>query len=301
MVVTLSKILINNLTKSYGSTIAVKDLSLEINEGEIFGFLGRNGAGKTTTIRCILNILLPDNGTIHINESLISRDNSDFKDNIGYMPGEINIPVHYTVEAFLDYMAALKKVESNRIEEIVQRFDIPTNKKIKELSTGNKRKVAIAVAWMHDPEIFILDEPSAGLDPLYQQELYDLIFEEKAKGKTIFFSSHNLDEVQKICDRVAIINKGKLVSLVEVKDLAKSVPRELILKFKAVKEKDIEVFGSTVTQFNAEINEVTLSIDSSVSLPEIMKKVSKLDLIDFTYPPASLESYFMAEYEKEGK
>jgi ABC-2 type transport system ATP-binding protein len=296
----MSKISIDNLTKSYGSTVAVKDLSIEINEGEIFGFLGRNGAGKTTTIRCILNILLPDNGAIYIDEKLISRENSDYKDKIGYMPGELNIPLHYTVKAFLNYMASLKKVESNRIEEIVKRFDIPMKKKIKELSTGNKRKVGIAIAWMHDPDIFILDEPSSGLDPLYQQELYDLIFEEKAKGKTIFFSSHNLDEVQRISDRVAIINKGKLVSLVEVKNLAKSVPRNLILRFKSIEEKDLKIFGSSVTNFNETMNEVTLSIDPSDSLPEIIDKASKLDLIDFIYPPASLESYFMAEYEKEG-
>ncbi|MHA2251237.1 MAG: ABC transporter ATP-binding protein [Candidatus Kariarchaeaceae archaeon] len=292
-----SIILIENLTKYYGDQVGIENLTLTINKGEIFGFLGQNGAGKTTTIRCILNILIPDSGSIHVNDQLVSRDNPEIKEEIGYLPGEWYVPGGYTVGDFLDYIASLRKKPSDRIQEIAERIDLNLDRKIKQLSKGNKQKVGIVLAFMSDPSILILDEPTAGLDPLLQQEIYDLIDEEKEKGKTVFFSSHNLDEVQRICDRVAIIREGKLVSIEKVKELAEKVPRKLRALFTKITEKDLASLGDVVKSVNEETGEVEIEIFNGKSLSEILNFLTSLPLIDLSYPAASLEEYFLAKYQ----
>ncbi|MHA2250043.1 MAG: ABC transporter ATP-binding protein [Candidatus Kariarchaeaceae archaeon] len=291
-------IVISDLTKYYGSEVGIENLSLEINKGEIYGFLGQNGAGKTTTIRCILNILIPDTGKVTVNGTEINRDNSEIKENMGYLPGEWYIPGGYKVGKFLEYIATLRKNPSHRMQEMVERFKLPINKKIKQLSKGNKQKMGIILAFMHDPEILILDEPTSGLDPLLQQEVYDLLLEEKKRGKTIFFSSHNLDEVQKICDRVAIIREGELVSIETVKDLADKIPRKLIASFYEIDDVAVEKLGDKVTNFNAELKEVEINITNGDSLSDVLSYITSLGLKDLSYPPASLESYFLSKYDE---
>lgn len=287
---------IQSLTKYYGKTRGIEDLTLEIKHGEILGFLGPNGSGKTTTIRCVLNILLPDQGEIKINGELVSRDNPEIKDNIGYLPGELFIPPNYTVKGFLAYINSLRKRDAVMLDSLVKRFDIPMNKKIGELSKGNKQKVGIAIAFMNDPDIYILDEPSSGLDPLFQQELYDLIDEEKARGKTLFFSSHNLAEVQRICDRVAIIREGRLITLEKVTDLSEKVPRSLNAVVTDFDENKFEQFTDSIKGFDKETGSLDLSIKNGESLSEILRLLTSMGLKDLSYPPASLEEYFLAKY-----
>lgn len=180
----INKISISNLTKTYGEHMGIDDLSLDIKRGEIFGFLGPNGSGKTTTIRCMLNILIPNSGEIIINSELVSRENNHLKEDIGYLPGELYYPKGFTVRNLLDYIDSSKERPSRGMQEIVERFDLDTTKKIQVLSHGNKQKLGIVLAFMHDPDLLILDEPTTGLDPLLQQKLYELILEEKEKGKT---------------------------------------------------------------------------------------------------------------------
>ena len=289
----LDKIVISNLTKFYGKTVGIKDLTLTIKQGEIFGFLGPNGAGKTTTIRCILNILIPNQGSVKINGEIVSRNSSHLKNDIGYLPGELYYPKGFSVKNLIDYIESLKKKPCSRKEEILKRFNLETHKKIQALSHGNKQKLGIILAFMHDPSILILDEPSSGLDPLLQQTLYDLILEEKEKGKTIFFSSHNLDEVQKICDRVAIISEGELISVENVSDLSKKVVRHL----KAIIEDgDLTVFEKAGIEMSVEGNEISFPIRERIILNKILKLLSDMDVKDISYPPASLEEYFLLHY-----
>ena len=287
------KIVISNLTKLYGKTVGIKDLNLNIKQGEIFGFLGPNGAGKTTTIRCMLNILIPNQGSVKINGEIVSRNSSHLKNNIGYLPGELYFPKGFSVKNLLDYIESLKKKPCPRKEEILKRFNLETHKKIQALSHGNKQKLGIVLAFMHDPDLIIMDEPSSGLDPLLQQTLYDLILEEKEKGKTIFFSSHNLDEVQKICDRVAIISKSELISVENVTDLSKKVVRHLKAN---IEDGDLTVFEKAGIEMSIEGNEIIFPIKERTILNKILKLLSDMNVKDISYPPASLEEYFLLHY-----
>ncbi len=292
-----SKIRIQNLTKYYGKTCGIEDLSLEIKEGEIFGFLGPNGAGKTTTIRCMMNILLPTKGEIWINGDKVTRKNSNIREGIGYIPGEFILPENYTVDEFLSYIQNMRKRPSKRRDELVRRFSLPHKKKIGELSKGNKQKVGIVAAFMHDPNVLILDEPTSGLDPLLQQELYDLLLEAKEQGKTIFFSSHNLAEVQRICDRVAIIKDGSFVSVEEVSTLNKNTPRILDVYLKSPNEEQLKSFGDHLLKIDD--NKVRILVRHTDSIKPFLEKLLLMEPEELSYPPASLEDYFMQFYKKK--
>ena len=287
------KIVISDLTKNYGNTIGIENLTLSIKKGEIFGFLGPNGAGKTTTIRSMMNILIPSKGEIKIDGELVSRDSSHLKDEIGYLPGELHFPKGFTVKNLLDYIESLKKTPCNRRGELITRFNLDTYKKIDALSSGNKQKLGIIIAFMHDPEILILDEPTSGLDPLLQQTLYELLIEEKKKGKSIFFSSHNLDEVQKICDRVAVIKEGKLISVENVSDLSKNVVRYLNA---VIENGDMAIFEQAGIEMKREGNEISFPVKNREVLNKILKLLTQTNVKDISYPPASIEDYFLQQY-----
>lgn len=210
---------LHGLTKEYGDVLGVEALSFSVETGEIFGFLGPNGAGKTTTIRTLMGFQSPTEGSA----TVLGHDVTDrsamieAKRNIGYIPAEMGFDEGVTGERFLRYQASLKG--DTRSEELLELFDPPMDREIGEYSTGNKRKLAVVLAFMHDPDLVIMDEPTSGLDPLMQERFYEFIRDEKAKGKTFFFSSHILSEVQKICDRIGIIRNGHLVELEDVETL----------------------------------------------------------------------------------
>ncbi len=213
---------IEHLTKYYKDILGIEDLSLEIKSGEIFGFIGPNGAGKSTTIKCILNLINKTSGEIYINDQQMTKDNYELKEKIGYLPSEINLYDDFTVKEMLDYSASFyKKDISKRTKYLVKKLELDETKKIDELSFGNLKKVGIVLALMHEPELLILDEPTSGLDPLKQEAFFELMEEEKKKGTTIFFSSHNLNEVRRICDSVAIVKKGHLVEILKINKLNK--------------------------------------------------------------------------------
>ncbi|MHA2249594.1 MAG: ABC transporter ATP-binding protein [Candidatus Kariarchaeaceae archaeon] len=291
----------NDLTKYYGETIGIKGINLSIHKGEIFGFLGQNGAGKTTTLRLLLNILLPSSGSADIFGVNVSRTHPEIKEEIGYLPGELNIPGHYSVSDFLHYIASLRQKSSHRMEEIAHLFDLPMDKRVDQLSKGNKQKVGIVLAFMSDPELYILDEPTSGLDPIYQQILYDLISVEKTRGKTIFFSSHNLDEVQRICDRVAIIRKGKLVGVENVDGIAVTIPRTMTALIENLGDNDVTELldkGFKVTSSCLQTGLIEIEIGNG-GLSQALSALNKLQLIDLAYPPASLEEYFLSKYQEK--
>ncbi len=291
------KIKIQDLTKYYGKTRGIENLSLEIKESEIFGFLGPNGAGKTTTIRCMISILLPTKGEIWINGNKVTRKNPEIRENIGYIPGEFILPENYTVKEFLSYIQNMRTKPSTRRNELVERFALPVKKKIGELSKGNKQKVGIVAALMHDPDVLILDEPTSGLDPLLQQELYELLLESKKRGKTIFFSSHNLSEVQKICDRVAIIKEGALIKVEEIHTLNKNVSRVLEAQLNNPNEEQLKSLGANLLEMQK--NRVRILIPQSTSIKPFLENLLLMDPEELSYPPASLEDYFMQFYKTQ--
>jgi ABC-2 type transport system ATP-binding protein len=205
---------IQSLTRDYGKGRGVFDLSFTINRGEVFGFIGPNGAGKTTTIRHLMGFLKPEKGYCTIGGKDCWKDRADIQKKLGYIPGEMVFFDDMTGTDFLAFMARYRKVKSNgRPKELLDRFELGARSKLKKMSKGMKQKVGIVAAFMHDPEVLILDEPTSGLDPLMQSRFIELVLEEKARGKTILMSSHMFEEVERTCNRVAIIKNGKLVAL----------------------------------------------------------------------------------------
>lgn len=293
------KIKIEGLTKYYSKTRGIEDLDLEVRSGEIFGFLGPNGAGKTTTIRCMMNTLLPTSGEITISGGSVTRGNPGLRERIGYVPGELALPEYYTVDEFLNYIEAMRARPAVRRQEIVDRFNLNSNlkKKIGELSKGNKQKVGIVAAFMNDPDVLIMDEPTSGLDPLLQQKVYKLLIESKKEGKTLFMSSHNLEEVQKVCDRVGIVKDGFLISIEDIDNLNKDVPRILEARLRSPDENRLSEFGDRLLEFRKDENFVRLLIRTEDSIKDNIGILLAMDPEELVYPPASLEEFFLQFYE----
>ena len=285
---------IENLTKYYNNILAVDNLSLDINAGEIFGFIGPNGAGKSTTIRCILKLVNKTDGKIYINNKLIDQS-EDYKKYIGYLPSEVNLYGEYTVKEMLEFSAGFYNKNLNeRIKYLSKKLDLEMNKKIEELSFGNLKKVGIVIALMHEPEILILDEPTSGLDPLKQEVFFELLREEKKKGTTIFFSSHNLSEVKKICDRVGIIKNGKLVNISTVSKL-----NETDINIVTIVSKDINKF-----KLSKEINiqdkkENYIKFIYKGDINNLINFLNKIDIESLTIEEPSIEDIFFHYYKED--
>ena len=219
---------LHDVTKTYGKSRGIDNISLSIKQGEVFGFLGPNGAGKSTTINTMLDLLRPNSGSISI-FGLDSHDDSvAIRHKIGYLSGDMATDPTLTGKQYLSYAAHLHGgVESKKIKELVSRLNCETDKKIKQLSRGNRQKVGLVAALMHDPDLLILDEPTSGLDPLVQGQFNQIIRERKRAGKTTFMSSHVLSEVQSICDRVGFIRDGKLIRVSPLAELLENTPRHV--------------------------------------------------------------------------
>lgn len=207
-------LLIKNLAKYYGKILGVKDINIEVKDGEVFGFIGPNGAGKSTTIKCIMNLVNKTNGNIYIDGVENTKDNYLINNDIGYLPSEVHLYDDLTVKQMIDYNASFyKKDLTDKVNYLVKKLEIDVTKKNEELSLGNQKKVGILLAMMHSPKLLILDEATSGLDPLMQEKFYELLEEEKKKGTTIFFSSHILNEVKRISDRIGIIKNGEIIKI----------------------------------------------------------------------------------------
>lgn len=221
-----SVIEIKGLTKTYGAgkkaTLALNQLDLTVKRGEIFGYLGPNGAGKTTTIRLLLDLIRPSAGSAKIFGLDIRADSVEIHRRIGFLPGELSLWEGRTGDQIINYVASVRGDARGIVkhaEELAERLDLDTSKKVRDLSSGNKRKLGLVIAMMHSPELLILDEPTGGLDPLVQQTFHEMMDEYRAKGKTVFLSSHVLSEVQAICDRVGILRDGELKAVESVEKI----------------------------------------------------------------------------------
>lgn len=245
---------IDKLTKYYGKIKGIENLSLELNKGEIFGFIGPNGAGKSTTIKCIMNLINKNSGDIYIDGKINSKDDLELKEIIGYLPSEISLYDDMTVKQILDYNAQFyKKDTSLKRKELVTKFQLDESKKVEQLSLGNLKKLGIVLALVHDPKLIILDEPTSGLDPIMQDVFYNILKEEREKGNTIFYSTHVLSEIKKICDRVGIIKDGNLIKVETLKEMKnnnlvivtiksrKIANIKIELKFKILEETEEEI------------------------------------------------------------
>jgi ABC-2 type transport system ATP-binding protein len=232
-------ITLDRLTKRYGRLTAVRDLSFEVRTGEVFGFLGLNGAGKTTTIRTVLDLLRPTSGRAFVFGLDCQKDGLAARLEVGYLPGELGIPGDMTGRQVLDLLARLSgrtvDLEArNRLLERLRLSHADLGRRVREYSTGMKRKLGIVQALQHDPRLLVLDEPTEGLDPLMQDEFFGLIAESTARGRTVFLSSHVLSEVERACARVALLREGELALLSSVSDLQAMAPRRVRVVFAGV-------------------------------------------------------------------
>jgi len=279
-----------NLTKYYGKIKGVENLSFSVRKGEIFGFLGPNGAGKTTTIRTLLGYLHPTKGEAYIFGKNIDGNIVEIKREVGYIPGDLSIYGHMTGREFLNYFASLRNTKMVLLDELLKVFEVPLERKIKGYSKGMKQKLGIIQAFMDDPEIVIMDEPTSGLDPLLQQKFYDFLHEQKKKGKTVFFSSHVLSEVDKICDRIGIIRNGKIVALEDVETLKGKMGKMIRVK---IKEKPETFKGPK----NMKIKDGWIEFVTNDDVDHWIKLLSKYTIVDLEIAEFSLEDIFIHYYE----
>lgn len=284
---------IQNLTKYYGETRGVENLSLKLEEGEIFGFIGPNGAGKSTTIRSIMNLINKTSGKVLIENKEFNKDDIETKEKIGYLPSEIHLYDDLTVKEMLDYHESFyKKDIHNRRIELVKMLQLDEKKKIEDLSFGNLKKLGIILALAHQPKILILDEPTSGLDPIMQNVFYELLKEEKAKGNTIFYSTHILSEVSKICDRVGIIKDGKLIKIEKMEELSQKSLTFVTVTSKYSKEIEKDLKVNIISE---EGN--TIKFGNNLPHDELIKKLSKYKIDRILIEEATLEDMFLHYYQ----
>lgn len=291
---TTNVIEIRQLTKDYGNNRGIFDVSLSVKKGEVFGFLGPNGAGKSTTIRHLMGFIQADQGSCQINGLDCLRDHARIQQALGYLPGEIAFMDDMTGLEFIKFMAKMKGMtDLTKAYELMERFELNPQGKIKKMSKGMKQKIGIICAFMHDPELLILDEPSSGLDPLMQNRFIELVLEEKQRGKTIFMSSHIFEEIERTCDRTAMIKDGRLISIEELQTL------------KASKHKTYQITFATqelVEQFMDEGFECK-QVESNVikvvprnNLNYLLATLSHYDIVDLDITKLTLEELFLHFY-----
>jgi len=290
---------INNLTKTYGNSRGITDISFSIEEGEIFGFIGPNGAGKSTTIRTLLSLIYPTSGSAKIFGKDCIEFAPEIKKEIGYLPSEVFYYDNMKVIDLLKYSASFyKKDSTKRIRELAEIMDLDLTKKIDDLSLGNKKKVGIVQGLLHEPKLIILDEPTSGLDPLMQQRFFELLEEENKKGATILFSSHILSEVQRLCNRVAIIKEGKVVTVEKISTLKENNYKRF--KIETADRIDLNLFQMTgINNLEVKGNEVGFLFKGNINT--VLKKLAEIEIRNLWIEEPDLEEIFMHYYEKENE
>ena len=292
----MSVIEIKNLTKQYGKARGVINVNLDVEEGEVFGFIGPNGAGKSTTIRTMLGLIYPTSGTTAIFGKNCT-EYPEIRKELGYLPSEVFYYDNMKVMDLLKYSASFYKKDcTRRIHELAEIMDLDLKKKIDDLSFGNKKKVGIVQGLLHEPRLIILDEPTSGLDPLMQQKFFDLIAQENQKGATVFFSSHILSEVQRMCNRVAFIKEGKIIKLEKMRTLQENNYKRIKIEVKTgITKEAFSVNG--VSDFQVKDNTANFIFKGNIN--SMMKKLAEIDLRNVSIEEPDLEEIFMHYYAKE--
>lgn len=286
---------VQNVTKLFGKVTGVKEISFTVEKGEIFGFLGPNGSGKTTAIRLLLDLLKPVSGTITLFGLNHKYNSMEIRERCGYLPGNFSAYSNLTGIEFFKLMAGLRKRPHNISHDLARRLSLEEadmKRRIRYFSHGMLQKIGIIQACMHSPELLILDEPTIGLDPLIQNEFYEIMKEYRAKGGTIFLSSHNLAEVEKICHRVAIIRKGQIIKEETIASLRRNMSRKLILTLKS-KVDDLRIPGARMVGKHG----LTLEFDYTGTAEDLLKQLAVLPVADIVFPEPDLQEIFINYYK----
>ncbi len=286
------------LTKFYGRHRGIVDLDLDVQQGEVFGFLGPNGAGKTTTIRLLLDLIRPTSGRAFVFGIETRADPVAIHRRVGYLPGEFTLFDRLSGGETLAYFANLRRgVDRAYQAQLIERFELDPSRSFREYSKGNKQKVGLIVALQHKPDLLVLDEPTAGLDPLVQQTFFAVLGEAKREGRTVFLSSHILSEVEKTCDRVAIVRDGRLARVDRVDALRDLATHLVELRFE--RPVDPATFTSIPGVSDVTAENGTLRLHVSGRLALVVEAAARLPLVDFTSREPSLEESFLAEYGRQ--
>jgi ABC-2 type transport system ATP-binding protein len=288
-----------NLTKYYGKSRGILDLNLEVEEGEIFGFIGPNGAGKSTTIRTLLGLIFPTSGKGYVLGKDIVKETKEIKKHIGFMPSDVNYYDKMDVAELLRYSANFYEADcEERIRELADTFSLDLDRKILDLSQGNKKKVSILQSLIHTPKLLILDEPTSGLDPLMQAKFFEVLRRENQKGTTVFFSSHTLSEVQKMCKRVAIIKEGRIIAVEDIDTLRKKQLRKVQVEFsQASGLKGLDLPGMR----SPRIENGILSFMYAGKMEDLVAALARDRVADLLIEEPTLEEIFLHYYDdKDG-
>jgi ABC-2 type transport system ATP-binding protein len=284
------------LTKYYGKTRGVEGLTLSVPTGATYGFLGPNGAGKTTTIRCLLGMLKPTSGVARLLGQPVALDGASVRKRVGYVAGEVHLYDRETGQWHIDYLSGLREAKPASAADLMRRLEFDPKRRVKQLSKGNKQKLALILALMHDPELLLLDEPTSGLDPLNQQAVFEIIGERVHNGATVFLSSHVLSEVEKICTRVGIIRDGHLVAEEAMADLLAKRLRRLDVTFNEPVPSDllggIEGVGNVERFSSTQLRATVLG----GAIDEVLQRISRHSVNDIEIERASLEDVFLRFY-----
>ncbi|MCF8236262.1 MAG: ABC transporter ATP-binding protein [Bacteroidales bacterium] len=287
----------DQLTKFYGQSRGIDNISFDVEQGEIFGFLGPNGAGKTTTIRILLDLLRPSSGEVRIFDRDVRMNSFGIRQRCGYLPGKFSAYHNLTGNQFLKLVSKIKNIPYQNNAELFRRLELSEsdlNKKTKELSHGMLQKIGIIQAMMHQPGLLILDEPTTGLDPLMKEVFYELLLEEQQKGTTIFFSSHNLSEVEKLCTRVAIIRQGKVVGLETTEELKRKAGQ--MMEFQLDRNHgELEIPGAEATLHRDQLYLFRLTGD----IAPVLKRLAELPVKSMSLEKPGLEDIFMNYYKDQ--
>ena len=290
----MSVIEVDKLTKYYGKSRGIVDVSFGVEEGEIFGFIGPNGAGKSTTIRLLLSLIYPTSGSAAIFGKDCIKYGPELRQEIGYLPSEVFYYERMKVIDLLKYSASFYQGDhTQRLHELAEYMELELNRRIDDLSYGNKKKVGIVQGLLHQPRLLLLDEPTSGLDPLMQRKFFQLIREENACGVTVFFSSHILGEVQRLCSRVGIIREGSMVEIADIRTLQQNNYKKVSIDADGLDPADFNLSGVT----NLEHTNGTMRFFYKGDINALMQKISDIQLSDVAIEEPTLEEIFLHYYE----
>ncbi len=290
----MSAIKIENLTKFYGKSRGIENLNLTVEEGEFFGYIGPNGAGKSTTIRTLLGLIRPTSGHAFVFDMDIIKEKENVLKQVGYLPSEAIFYSGMTVKEILKLSADLRKTDCKKAAiELCERLQLDINRKVEELSFGNRKKVGIVCALQHNPKLLILDEPTSGLDPLMQKEFFEILKERNDEGATIFLSSHVLSEIQRNCSRAAIIRDGKIVACDSVEALSKTSAKRVVI------HGEVKLEGLIgIRDIKTEDESVTFLYSGEIK--KLLARLAEGDILDLSVSEPDLEEIFLHYYEKGG-